>query len=218
MRPSPTLQCFRFSFTFCKIPAGRGIQPWKSILLNANEQQSLFDAWLRQHAGIPHHVAHGFAEGPDREDLMQELLVALWKSIPAFRGECSAATFIYRVCHLAALTWRRTKRNRDRRMERYRMTSEAGMDGARAPDGAAGPEAEPDEVLLEKLYAAIRRLPDLERSLILLSLDGLSYREMSAVHGISESHVGVRLHRARRQLAVFLSPLPLRPPGDGTPP
>ena len=139
---------------------------------------------------------------------MQELLVALWKSIPAFRGESSAATFIYRVCHHAALTWRRTRRNHERRMERYRTTSEEGMDGARAPDadGPPGPGADADAVLLEKLYAAIRRLPDLERSLILLSLDGLSYREMADVHGIGESLVGVRLHRARQRLSDFLSP------------
>ncbi|MDB6071183.1 MAG: ylaC [Verrucomicrobiales bacterium] len=178
--------------------------------MNATEQQSLFDAWLRRHAGIPHHVAHGFAEGADREDLMQELLIALWKSIPAFRGGCMAPTFIYRVCHNAALTWRRAGRNRERRMERYRATSEAALDGARPPDAGAGEGSgsgsagEADAVLLEQLYGAIRRLPDLERSLILLALDGLTYREMAEVHGIGESNVGVRLHRARQRLGVLL--------------
>lgn len=178
--------------------------------MSANDPPSIFEAWLREHPGIPHHVAHGFAEGADREDLRQELLVALWKSVPAFRGECAVPTFIYRVCHLAALTWRRTRRNHERKMERYRTTSEEGMDGARPPTGDAGQAGDGNAVLLEKLYAAIRRLPDLERSLILLSLDGLSYREMSEVHGIGESHVGVLLHRARQRLAVFLTP----PPGS----
>lgn len=176
----------------------------KSILLNANEQQSLFDAWLRLHPGIPHHVAHGFAEGADREDLMQELLIALWKSIPAFRGECSAPTFIYRVCHHAALTWTRARRNRERRMERYRTTSEEALEASRPPDAMAG-NVRTNAVLLEQLYAAIRRLPDVDRSLILLALDGLSYREMAEVHGIGESNVGVRLHRARQRLGVFLA-------------
>ena len=51
-----------------------------------------------------------------------------------------------------------------------------------------------------QLYAEIRRLPALDRSLILLSLDGMSYAEMAAIHGLSESNTGARLTRARQKL------------------
>jgi RNA polymerase sigma-70 factor (ECF subfamily) len=57
---------------------------------------------------------------------------------------------------------------------------------------------------LVRLYAAIHQLKPLERSLILLSLDGLSYREMAEVLGLSESNVGVKLNRIKMQLSQNL--------------
>ena len=61
-----------------------------------------------------------------------------------------------------------------------------------------------DEELVEQLYAAIRQLPKLDASLALLHLDGLSYREMSEVLGITENNVGVKLNRIRKQLTEML--------------
>ena len=50
------------------------------------EQHALFATWLREHAGLLHRVANVFATGADRDDLMQELLLALWRALPAFAG------------------------------------------------------------------------------------------------------------------------------------
>ena len=58
--------------------------------------------------------------------------------------------------------------------------------------------------MVQQLYAAIRQLPKLDASLALMHLDGLSYREMSEVLGITESNVGVKLNRIRKQLAEML--------------
>jgi RNA polymerase sigma-70 factor (ECF subfamily) len=58
--------------------------------------------------------------------------------------------------------------------------------------------------MVRQLYAAIRQLPKLDASLALMHLDGLSYREMSEVMGITESNVGVKLNRIRKQLAEML--------------
>lgn len=160
--------------------------------LNASEQEGRFEDWLKTHGAILHHVAHGFAEGDDRNDLMQELLLTLWKAIPAFRQDARPSTFIYRVSHNAALTWKRTRRNYLSRLERFQAQPAT---DATAPADPGEPE------LLQRLYAEIRRLPPLDRSLILLSLDGVSYSEMAQIHGLGESNVGVRLSRARLQLA-----------------
>ena len=70
--------------------------------MTAAEQHSCFDAWLGEHAAILHHVVNGFAAGDDRHDLMQELLLALWHAIPAFRGGARVSTYIYKVAHNAA--------------------------------------------------------------------------------------------------------------------
>lgn len=150
---------------------------------------------MGDHATILYRVAAGFASGVDRDDLLQELLIALWRAIPAFRGDAQAATFIYRVAHNAALTWKRSERRRDAWQE-----GPTALDRIEAPGGAE----DADRELLERVYAGIRELPALDRSLVLMSLDGLSHREMALIHGLSEGNVGVRLHRGRARLAQTL--------------
>lgn len=145
-----------------------------------------FQAWVGEHIGVLHRVARAFAAGADQQDLLQELLITLWRAAPAFRGDSAASTFIFRVAHNRALTWRRgqTRRRRsDRDFQRLHV--------------AETPEEDP---LLGRLYSAIRQLEPLDRSLVLLSLEGQSYAEIAALHGLSETNVGARLSRARQKL------------------
>ena len=65
------------------------------------------------------------------------------------------------------------------------------------------PAAGEDEILAA-IYEAIRRLPPLDRSLILLQLDGVTYSEIAEIHGMTENHVGVRLTRIRCKLTELL--------------
>eukprot|EP01034_Spumella_vulgaris_P007999 gene7999-10188_t len=82
-----------------------------------------------------HHVANGFAGGADRHDLMQELLLAVWRAVPAFREGAQPGTFIYRVAHNAALTWRRGQKNYERRVEQFETMRGGETDGAEAEAG-----------------------------------------------------------------------------------
>ena len=61
--------------------------------------------------------------------------------------------------------------------------------------------------LLHALSPALRQLPKLDASLILMSLDGLSYKQMADISGMTESHVGVKLNRAKKQMAQKLKGL-----------
>ena len=58
---------------------------------------------------------------------------------------------------------------------------------------------------LERMYTAIDRLDDMDKALVMLFLDERSYREMAQVLGMSESHVGVKLHRIKKELASWLA-------------
>lgn len=163
--------------------------------MEITEQQQRFADWTREHSAILHHVVNGFAAGDNRSDLLQEVLLAVWKSIPAFRSQAKPTTYLYRVCHNAALLWIRTEKNYRRRVEQF---------GASAPRGfVTDPDSLTDQ-RLANLYAAIRLLKPVDRSLILLSLDGLSYREMAEVLGLSESNVGVKINRIKIQLTQTL--------------
>lgn len=151
--------------------------------------------WMRGHLGVLHRISRAFAEPADQPDLMQELMLAVWRAAPSFRGDSTPATFIHRVAHNRAMTWRRRETGRRLRtaaaQEEWRMQSEA-------------PEEASDAALLDRLYAAIRKLGPLDRSLVLLSLEGVAYREMAQLHALSESNVGVRLNRARTRISALV--------------
>lgn len=129
---------------------------------------------------ILHHAVNAFAQGDERKDLLQEVLLAVWKSIPSFRGEAQPTSFIYHVSHHTAMNWRR-KRNQVRQPAELLK-----------PDNA-NPQR-------DRLYEVIQTFPPLDRSLLLLSLDEVSYRKMVDIHGTAESLVGVGLLRARTKL------------------
>ena len=167
--------------------------------MNVDEQQTRFRRWLADHAGLMWKVARAFAAAPeDQRDLLQEIALQLWKSLPSFRGEAKESTWIYRVAFNTALVGKRVETRRHARHEKFVELNSA---------TAMSPEDSPatrDEELVRLLYEAIRKLPKLDASLALMHLDGLSYREMSEVLGITESNVGVKLNRIRKQLAEML--------------
>jgi len=160
-------------------------------------QREIFDAWLGEHAAILHHVANGFASGADRHDLMQELMLALWRAVPAFRAAARPSTFIFRVTHNAALTWKRAEKGYQRRRDAWQEL-DAGSEVSVTDTGNEQASQ------LELLYTAIRQLEPLDRSLVVLQLDGASYAQIAEIHGISESNVGVRLNRIRHKLATTI--------------
>ncbi len=160
------------------------------------KQEVLFERWMENHVAILHRVVNGFAVGADRSDLMQEVMLAVWKSVPSFRKEAKASTFIYRVSHNAAMTWQRTER---RHRERVAIVE------ASLPDQATTSNSDLQDQRLQEIYGAIQTLPSLDRSLMLLSLDGLRYHEIASIHGLSESNVGARLTRIRKRLLTQLN-------------
>jgi len=157
--------------------------------VNAREQKRIFDDWLSRHKGILFKIVRANAFTPhDQEDLFQEISLKLWQSIPDFRGESKASTWIYRVALFAASTWVRSERKQPD------ASSLADVDHALTM------AAEPRDERLEWLYAQIGLLEPIDRSLCLLLLEGFSYREMAEMLGISESNVGVKIHRIKRHL------------------
>ena len=164
-----------------------------------SERETLFRNWLAEHSAAILKVARSYALAPDDgQDLAQEILLQLWRSVPQFNGDASALTWCYRVALNTALSWRR---NESRRRARRRPLVEWNDVPSPGPDGA---EQTAQRETVERLYSAIRRLSQADAALVLLYLDDLSYREISEVLGISENHVGVKLNRARQTLAALL--------------
>jgi len=159
----------------------------------------LFKSWLLEHAGAVLKVAHAYTRTTeDCQDLAQEILLQVWRSLPRFQGRASASTWFYHVALNTALAWHRKEHRRRARQQpvlEIEDLSAAGLDCARQ---MVQREA------VERLYAAIRQLPKTDAAVILLYLDDLSYRQMAEVLGISESNVGVKLNRAKKALGALL--------------
>jgi RNA polymerase sigma-70 factor (ECF subfamily) len=130
----------------------------------------------------------------DREDLFQEIAVALWQAIPAFRGASSERTWLYRIAHNVALSSAARVRGRRRREE----AAPAEFDRASAAPGAEKELLREEERQL--LVEAIRALGAVDRQLVLLHLEGLSYAEIEEVSGLSQAALATRLTRAREKL------------------
>ena len=131
----------------------------------------------------------------DRDDLLQEIAMALWRALPFFRGDCSERTFVFRIAHNRCIT----------HVSKRRVTvslDEAEIDVEDPTATAEVALAEAQE--RQRLLAAIRDLPAIHREVLVLALEGMEYREIADVVGISQSNVGVRLNRARERLKRLL--------------
>jgi RNA polymerase sigma-70 factor (ECF subfamily) len=155
------------------------------------ERDRIFNDWLAGHKGILFKVVHAYAfEHADRQDLFQEIVIQVWRSVDAFRGESSVPTWMYRVALNTAIAWTRKEDRHQRGKQPLAVVEGLLTTAAAAPDPR-----------VEWLYRQIAELKDVDRSVALLLLDGFSYKEIAAIVGITESHVGVKINRIKSALA-----------------
>lgn len=158
--------------------------------MTEKEHQHIFKTWLDEHKALLFKVirAYAFSES-DRDDLFQEITVQVWRSVPNFRGESAVTTWLYRIALNTAIKW-----NRDE--QKYRE----GRKSFDKMDHLLQSIQETDDERLEWMYRQIGKLDKIDRSLCLLMLDGFGYREMATILGITESNVGVKIHRIKNHL------------------
>jgi RNA polymerase sigma-70 factor (ECF subfamily) len=158
-----------------------------------------FDAILRREGAALRRVAAAYEADPARrEDLFQDICLAIWQALPRFRGESSERTFVFRIAHNRGLT------HRGRRKPPLASTAEL-EEAEIVADPRPGPEAAMWEgQRRERLRAAVLALPLDPRQVISLRLEGLSTKEIADVLGITENNAAVRLTRARRALRQVL--------------
>lgn len=161
--------------------------------------QDRFEALLVQHRGLVLKVAGMYARRPeDRQDLVQEIHTQLWRSFGRYDPGRPFPTWMYRVALNVAISYARRATQRRDRMESF--------DAQRAePVDESATVYEPDE-RLRALYRVIDRLGELDRALVLLYLDELSYAEIGTVLGLSDTNVATKLSRLKRRLRDALNP------------
>ena len=165
-----------------------------SLTRSALEER--FHELLAANAAALSRLAASYARSPsDRDDLHQDIAMALWQALPRFRQECSDRTFLFRIAHNRCIT------HLSKRPPLVPLDDEA-VDPADPNPGADVRLSREEEG--RRLLRAIRRLPVIYRQVIVLALEGMGYRDIAQVLGIGESNVGVRLNRARQLLKALL--------------
>jgi RNA polymerase sigma-70 factor (ECF subfamily) len=160
------------------------------------DRERRFTALIEAEGAALARLAASYAREPgDREDLFQDIAVAIWQALPRFRGECSERTFLFRIAHNRGIA----------HLARRRLpTIEAG-DDLQLRDASPDPEQSLSaEQQGRRLRDAVLSLPVGYRQVVTLALEGMSYVEIGDVLGIAESNVGARLTRARQMLRTRL--------------
>ena len=184
------------SFTAVDSLAARG--GLNSLTRSALEER--FNELIAANAAALSRLAASYASSTsDRDDLLQDIALALWQALPRFRQECSERTFLFRIAHNRCIS------HLSKRRPLVPLDDEA-IDPADPNPGADVRLSRDEEG--RRLLRAIRRLPIIYRQVIVLTLEGMGYREIAQVLGIGESNVGVRLNRARQLLKTCLEDSP----------
>ena len=136
----------------------------------------------------------------DQEDLYQEILFQIWRALPKLREAAHADTWLYRIALNTAISFVRKDK-----AQRSRM---APGGEAAVLEMAEGAGRDSEEERFSELARAIAQLNETEKAVITLFLEDLSYEEMAAVLGVTESNVGVMLHRAKKKLSTLMKEVP----------
>jgi RNA polymerase sigma factor (sigma-70 family) len=160
-----------------------------------HDLEAQFDRILSEHGAAVSRLAFGYETVASvREELVQDIALAIWQALAHFRGECSERTFVYRITHNRGLShvWKRRPPHQP-------------LDEIEESDQPIDPRPHPEERVAQtdqrmRLMSAIQSLPLTYRQMIVLMLEGLSHVQMAEVLGITENNVAVRLNRARNIL------------------
>ena len=147
------------------------------------------------HAGIIIKICRAYTDTQeDFEDFYQEVCLQIWKSRDRFRGDSKWSTWIYRLTLNICLTLiKKKKNNRQHYTSEYEVHDEATEDSNSFSDES-----------LNQLYAAIRKLSEIDRAVILLYLEEKRNKEIAEIIGTSPNNIGVRINRIKERLKILL--------------
>lgn len=156
-----------------------------------------FTKLIEENQGIVHKICRIYTDDREaHEDLFQEIVLQLWKSFDSFKGDSKFSTWMYRVSLNTAITLIRKK---------SRTIESTSIDSQILYNIKSNDENEEIEERLKLLYAAINLLNDVERALVLLYLEDMPYREISAIMGITEVNARVKMNRVKEKLKELMT-------------
>lgn len=147
---------------------------------------------IEEHKGIIFKVVNLYADDlEDRKDLYQEIVFQSWSAYARFEGNAKFSTWLYRISLNVALTFLKKSKKATKIKENTNQDL----------------SFEPQELSerADFLYRAIKQLAEIDRSIIMLHLDGFDNSEISEITGLSKTNTNVKLHRIKQQLTTIIN-------------
>lgn len=144
-------------------------------------------------------IAHSYeAEPALREDLTQQILLAVWQALPNWQRESSLRTFIARIAQNRSINHVASEARQPKGDE---------LDETYADSGPDPEEQAMENIDRNRLVEATRRLPQPQREVIILVLEGFDYADIADMLDISANTLAQRLTRAKTSLQALLEPV-----------
>jgi RNA polymerase sigma-70 factor (ECF subfamily) len=155
--------------------------------MRKKDQEIIFHKWIDEFKPLLFKIVKVYgSETNEEQDLFQEIVIQIWRSVATFNNQCSLHTWIYRVALNTAIKWS----TRSKKQYTIPLDQKDFLIETKAP-------VDPK---LEWMYDEIAKMDSIDRSLTMLLLDGFSYKEMSEILGITSSNVGVKINRIKKKL------------------
>ncbi|MFH6967991.1 RNA polymerase sigma factor [Flavobacterium sp. FlaQc-28] len=121
-------------------------------------------------------------------DAAQEIFIKVWEKLDTFRNESSISTWIYRITVNTCLLYlRKSSSKKEIRTDSF-------------PQLVTETYSNEKDEQLQQMYQCIQKLEETNKIIILMTLDGIEYPEISEVIGITEETLRVRIHRIKKSL------------------
>jgi RNA polymerase sigma-70 factor (ECF subfamily) len=160
------------------------------------EREEEFLKVFEANVGIVIKIAKAYTNTThDREDLMNDIVMELWRSFDTFRGQSAVSTWIYRVALNISMNYRR-KKKRDSLFTFW--------GDSRQFEDLCWLTEQDDTSETELLYRSIEQLDAINKAIILLYLDGKTHEEIALITGISKTNVGTRIGRIKEQIKKII--------------
>lgn len=144
---------------------------------------------IQAHKGIIYKVANAYCkDAEDRNDLVQEIMIQLWKSFDKYNEQFKYSTWIYQITLNVAISFYRKE------SRRQHVANPINDNILNYSDTAANDETEENICILHRFIAELK---ELDKALMLLYLEEKSYREIAEIIGISETNVATKIGRIK---------------------
>ncbi len=130
----------------------------------------------------------------DEQDLFQEIVLQLWRSYDSFKGNSKISTWMYRVALNTAITLfrKKTKSPLTSELDEVHFEYEQEQDDEK-------------QAQISLLYKVIKLLPNVERAIVMMYLDDVSYKEIAETLGITEVNARVKMNRLKKTLKELMT-------------